>query len=525
MILVTLTVNNVDKRVSTESLNLEHHWYPFIEDVSAPQYQMATDYGGFCKLGFGSITILPSLFLSDWPPPVQCPITVQYTASTEAAAVTLFESTAHLNSYSRDKVVYDIRELEYGRDLLTEIEDYDGNVVALPRGFGTVTHARPVRIPDVDIGGGYGNAPTYHLGGLLSASTAKRIIGYTYHSAGNTTVHIGDIDGNALNHGWANGTTVYISDSTNFDGGHTIANAAGSTFTIAVEFAEEGLPAYGQAYEAGAIQVFDDGYPIPENFYDNGDGTFSLKAVPVGEVTISGTASETTLTDVLTWAYTRLDLSTLTTTYARDPSPAVNHWADSQQPLIDFISELCAVNTHCCYVTGGDTLVVVDMYRDNGSTDLTEFDFFEQVEYARLSPVKTLTSEWSTFTPEIGFASDDDVTQELYLKETEHKITETVYEYGNEEDIKAFHDDEALVRSALVMIKNILKRDHVTIRLPFSGSLPAPGEKLSWTDGSLPTDIPGYIRARHLAFDFNNVEVQVTGDGEFLRPPEMGALI
>lgn len=532
MLLVSLTVNGVVKRISNESLNLEHHWYPYIESFSAPQIQMTHEYGGFARLGFGSISISPACFTSDWPPPLQCAITCQYTASTEAAAVTLFSSLAHLTGYSRDNVSYEIRELEYDRNLLLETltlssgavitEDYSGNPLVLPRAFGTVTHATPVKIDDVDIGGSYGLAPTYYMAGLLSTSTAKRIIGFSYYDASNTKVHIGDIDGNALNHGWSNGTTIYIVNSTNFSGAHVINNASGSTFTIPVVFAQEPMPLYCSAHASGGIEIYDDGYPIPENFYDNGDGTFSLMDDPVGEVTMSGTAAYTTLTAVMQWAATYLGIGTYNNDYARSPSPPVSVYLTSQQPLIDFMADVCAANSHLFYIDyATDTLYLVDMYADNGTLQLTEFNFFEQVEYEKPAPTKKISTSWTTRASKEGFMSDDDVTTAVFVESYDHEVSVDVYQYGNDLTVNAYHDNEATLKSALVMIKSLLKWDHATIKLPFSTTLPVPGEKISWTDSSLPTDTPGYIRARTIEFDFDNDEVRISGDGIFLQSGQM----
>lgn len=531
MMLLSLTVNGVLKRISNEPLNLEHHWYPYVESFSSPQLQMSHEYGGFVKLGFGSVSISPACFLTDWPPPPQCAITCQYTATTEAAAVTLFSSTAHLTRYSSDGVSYDIRDLEYDRDLLLETmtladgrvitEDYSGNPLVLPRAFGTVTHVDPKQIVDVDIGGDV-EAPTFYLAGLLTTSTALRIIGFTFYDASNTTVHIGDLAEDPLNHGWSNGTTVYIVNSQNFNGSHVISNASGSTFTIPVAFANEKLPLYCSAHISGGIQVYDDGYPEPENFYNNGDGTFSWQKAVVGGITMTGTAAYTTLTQVMEWAAGRLGIGTYSDTYARSPSPPVNIYLDSQRPLIDFMADVCAFHAHLFYIDiDTDTLHLVDMYQDNGSTELTEFQFFEQVEYEKPAPTKKISCAWTTRASKEGFSSDDEVTTDVFVESYEHETSVELFQYGNDLTLTPFHDDETVIHSALVMIKNLFIKDHATIKLPFSTALPVPGHKLSWPDSSLPVDTPGYIRARSIEFDFDNSEVRISGDGQFLQSGQL----
>ena len=528
MLLVQLKVTSVVKRISDRLLTLEHTWYPYIISFSAPQWQVEKDYGGFGRLGFGTITISPRLFENDWPPPIQCEINILYTATNEAAAITLFARMAHLTDYDKESVTYKIQDLEYDQKLLSEVDDYDANTVALPRGFGTVTHVTPTRLPDVDIGAPYGDAPTYSLGSLTSAQGALRIIGFTRYSGGSATkVITGDINGDPVSHGYSNGETVIIVNSDNFNGSHVISNASGSTFTIPIPFASgtESLPLYSCVYQDGDVQVYDDGVPISENFYNNGDGTFSLMATPEGQVTISGTASQTTLSALMSWGRTQLGITSYNNTYARSPSPTISAWVTSQQTVLNFLSEICASFSHLFYIKS-DTLYLVDMYRDNGSDSLTDFEFLESPKYGKFSPIKKLTSKWQTYSAEVGHSGGEhDLTISHYIKTTDHEISEDLYEYGSELSIPAYHYDEANVRSCLVLIRELLGKDKVTVDLPLSGSLPELGEKLSWTDGALPVDVPGFIRTRTLTFDFVVGVVSITGEGTFLQPGYMSRLI
>jgi len=526
MLLVQLTVNTVVKRISDTLLTLEHTWYPYVDAFSAPQWQITKDYGGFGRLGFGTITISPELFESDWPPPIQCNITIQYTASTEAAAVTILaDYTAHLTDYNRESVTFKIQDFEYEQKLLIEMDDYNGNTVAIPKAVGTVTHVTPTRLADVDIGAPYGDAPTYHLSGVSASSTAFRIIGFTYHSAGVTKIITGDIDGDLVNHGYGNGETVIIVNSSNFNTSHVISNVSGATFTIPEAYAIENVPIYASVYQTNDIQVFDDGVPIPGNFYDNSDGTFSLMAVPVGQVTISGTASETTVDDLGSWAKTTLGITTYTNTYARSPSPSVNRWETSQQTIVDFLSEVCSTFTHLSYIKD-DVLHMVDMYIDNGSTSLKNHEFLESPRYGHFSPVKSLTSTWDTYSAFEGTSEDlHDLSTSHYIKTTPHEIKEELYDYGNEMNIEPYQDDEANVRSCLVLIREMFIKDKVSVEIPISATLPDLGEKISWTDNALPDDIPGYIRARTLSFNFIDGTVLITGEGIFLQPGYMGRMV
>ena len=518
MLLCQITINGTLYRISDELLTLEHTWYPYIASFSSPQRQIATDYGGFVRLGFGSITMSPSLFEYQWPPPYQCSVTIQYTATNEAAAIDMFTTSAYLIEYSRESITYKLQDIEYDKDLLIEMEDYNENTVAIARAFGTVTHRTPTQLKNVDIGGVYGEAPTYHAHSLSLSTTAFKIIGFSSYSSGTATqVTVGDIDGNPTNTGYSNSETVIITNSDNFDGSFVISNVSGSTFTIAQAFATESTPIYAQVYQSKNFQVYDDGIPINENLYNNGDGTFSLKATPVGQVTISGTASQTTLDAIASWARTQLDITSYTNTYGRVPSPTVACWISSQQTIVDFLSGICAYCSHLFYIAS-DTLTLVDMYKDNGSSTLTEFQFFESPTYGKFSPIKKISSSWNTYSAETGNSGGEyDVTVSHYIKTNEHEISELLYEHGSETTISPYQVSEDSVRSSLVLIKGIVQKDSVSISIPISASLPVPGQKISWTDTSLIRDTPGYIRIRILTYDFINDTVTISGDGVFIR--------
>ena len=114
MILVTMTINAVDYQISTRQLSLETAWNDDIIDAGNISYQLASKYGGYAKPSFGEIELKPSLFsAANWPPPDSCAVVIEYTASTEAAAEELFAGTAHLRSFDREGVVYDLYQDEY----------------------------------------------------------------------------------------------------------------------------------------------------------------------------------------------------------------------------------------------------------------------------------------------------------------------------------------------------------------------------------------------------------------------------
>ena len=108
MLLVELTVNAVLNRVSVEGHGLTNNWIPRIIGFDAPTLSIPSDHGGYAQLTFGNITFNPLLFIADYPPPVVCPIKIYYTDTTEAARELVFEGTASLSEFDRERVTYSL---------------------------------------------------------------------------------------------------------------------------------------------------------------------------------------------------------------------------------------------------------------------------------------------------------------------------------------------------------------------------------------------------------------------------------
>lgn len=508
MLLVSLTINGTVHRISHYFHNLEHRWNPYIASFTAPQYQLSSEHGGYCRLSLGVIVLNPKLFegAGDFPPPDQCDITAQWTETNEAAAVPLFQSTCHLQPYDNGQISYEIREPEYTVKLLDTAEDYNGDTVPLPRVFGTVEHFSPVRLPDAS------GQPTYHLGGISYSNTGVQVTGFTYASAGAaTTVHC------ASAHGYSNGNAVIVNGTVNFNGTHTISNVSALTFDIPVAFPTDNseiLPIRAHAFLAGHLAVYDDGVPISENVdVSAADGTFSLTATPVGQVTVTGTGPQTTLTGIMSWGRTQLGITSYVDTNARGTSPDVNWVETSQMDLIDFLARICETYTHLFDIKS-DTLTLVDMFVDNGSDTITEYGFFKKAQYGKFAAVKSITAKWSTHTAETGFVNSDETGEQAhYIKTNDHELTDDLYEYGIEMDITPYHYTRSSIQTILSNILIIMARAKITIPIPFESGMPSSGRKISWPDTSTVQDIDAYLNARSITFDFDNHKIMVTGDG------------
>ena len=551
---------------------LDHYWNAYISGFTAPQFQLAKDFGGFEEMGFGSIEFSPDAFTGNWPPAKQCTITIEYTNSTEDAAVEIFTGDIYLERFTTDSVSYKINDKKYTQNLLDVGVDYNGDTVPYPKGFGTVSYVEPLRLADIGI------YPTYHLASLATTNNAKAIISFSSFATGTKTKVVTEVA-----HDWSNGNSVTIDGTINFAGAHTIESAVGSTFAIPVAFPtdnSENLPIHANAHLSGAFTVYDDGVPIQENVLFLSDGTFSLSASPVGTVTMSGTASETDLEEVMSWGRLRLNMASLATTYARAVSPEVSYWADSQQPLIDFMSDVCAFFTHYFFIKGS-RLTLGDMLLDNGSETLDEYDYFD-VSYSAMNATSQVKASWSTW---LGVEEKvDEIRSAKYVKEFKNSIvaslytissgttdgtelkklddsgatfitdgvlvghvaqnltdntssvilavTETALElvddifvsgesyvvgpsfpYGKEVVVEPYHNAKSNVSAALQNILLVLSRDYVEITIPISDTLPEPGKKLTFSDTQTVEDTNSWIRARTLSYKFESEEVTIGGEG------------
>ncbi len=193
------------------------------------------------------------------------------------------------------------------------------------------------------------------------------------------------------------------------------------------------------------------------------------------------------LVDIASWfcgaSYLNL---TLDSTYARATPPDVAFQNSGEQLAVDLFSEICAFFTHCFYISG-TTLYLIDMLGDAGSQALTEFQFFPS-EYLNEAPV-------------------------AIAKTTNYKRF-SAYPYGGEISMATeFADTQARVEAALDNILTVANAPRARLRVPFIGSLPTPGKRLSWTDTSLGQDLSMWIRARTLTYDFAAEEVIIEGEG------------
>lgn len=213
---------------------------------------------------------------------------------------------------------------------------------------------------------------------------------------------------------------------------------------------------------------------------------YGLHGPSYDETIADGTVYNDTLINVLNTILTGIaEISTLNSSAARSPSPNVNFTVDGDQLAIELASDLAAFYTHLIYVSGS-TAYLVDMLGDNGSRTITEFDFFPP---------------------------DYDYNEPVALARSGDVMRTSSYPYGKEIKVDPYHATQANVETALDDILTVVNKPRCRLPIPLLGSLPVPGEKISWTDTALVAETSAYIRARILTYDFAKERVTIEGEG------------
>ena len=413
--------SNVVVRASSQNYQGDQFWDQFIIDLTPPQFRLDHPSGGYCKLGFGDMTLTLDTFQASgiWPPPEACPVRISY-ADTTNTITELFVGTMHRQKLSRDGIVYQLYERTFDKMLLSEAEDYNGDTVPLPKAFGVVTHQSPVRIPDTE--------------------------------AGNQVYH----------HGYLSGT-------------------------IGVDW-----------------HVYDDGVNVDTNVDNATASTFEYTVALVGEITVSGTGSQTTLIEIFDWAAGASNLnlsfdSTLATTFS------ASYWANSQDVLVSFLDQLAAYASHLFYIVN-DTLYLVDMDSDNGTTSLTEFEFYPaSISFA--SPVSLVKTEWTD-----RVAVEETIGK--YIKDVPQEVTVSgAHPYGNEESADCFQSTISAVTASLTRIHGYMTSTRWETSIPLNATFPLPGMKITALDESMGQGVNIEIHVRDIEYDFENYEIKIAGEG------------
>jgi hypothetical protein len=436
-----------------------------------PSYAMDTPHGGHLKCNSGSITIALSAFSAlFWPPPKTISIIISHTETSYASKVQVFSGTGYISKVDYpESVTYSLYGLQRGGPMLKEAIDYDGRTIVLPRAFGSVTHAKCIRLPDIMAQIEGGTPPMYacYTGGYLIYDADFRV----YDDGV-------DITSNIERYG-LDGTGVYY------------------------DIEEWGPGVKGVAY-------------------------FALTVTPTGTVTVSGngrvgngTSDDITdpiyLCDVFTWACNSYHLN-LTQDFGDFTGYQVSVYVTTQVDLLTFLSQIAAANLFMFYIyqnsnAYGSTngLVLINMRENLPALSTYAIDIstdaIQGSNYTYLAPMVQLTYRWAeTIANDVLFV----------LEDIERSITvNTENICGEPAEVELYLTDPETIKARLSEIIDFHHKVRGSFRLPLSGTLPIPGQQLDVTDTRYSPAISGTFYVRDIQYDFINREIIVSGEGGF----------
>ena len=286
-----------------------------------------------------------------------------------------------------------------------------------------------------------------------------------------------------------------------------------------------GCPTYHSMYVAGTLgtdwHVFDDGVNIDANAGDNGDGTFSLDSSPVGEITVSGTGTIETLSDLIAWAcqddradymaaFAGLGLSYIyNSALEASPSPSLSYMANSQQLLLDFISSVAAYFRHLYYETGY-ALIGVHMGTPNGDRELTDgYDFYQKTSYEDPAAISLIRAAWQQRS-----AVEETIGKYVKAEDIEETV-ESSYPYGDEESVSPYEYTRSAIKTSLEELLEYMLKTEARLAIPMSDNMPVPGERITYKDeDNFDQTLNVVMFCRTIKYDFERETVEIIGDAE-----------
>ncbi len=207
-----------------------------------------------------------------------------------------------------------------------------------------------------------------------------------------------------------------------------------------------------------------------------------------GSTILGDTFTDVPFKDVFTACAVTLGLS-LDTSLARSSNTEINHTVSSEKEITDLLSDISAFYTHSYYIDADtDTLYLQDMFQDNGTTTITEFDYFPS-NYEFNTPVSVITS--GQFNSGVTYPYGKGISQTPYVQTA------------------------ASAGVALANIWEIYHKTNTNLNIPLVEPLPTlPGLRVQWTDTAQGVDTSAYLRVRTVRYDFDKEEVRITGEGE-----------
>lgn len=249
------------------------------------------------------------------------------------------------------------------------------------------------------------------------------------------------------------------------------------------------------------VNAYESGTLINDGWVNNGDGTVTRKITISDELTFCGISDKTTIAQIFEWACVKMGIEFVNKhsgDWQIDSVP-------DQMTVLEYLEKISYYAFYRFYIRDG-ILTLVDLEKNNGSTNLTQYSFTEPV-YSYPDRIKTLESNWTTrkIIQETGFAA--------YMGEEEHsiKLWGNNREIGNEEDIgQVFNNDESKV--SIIMEKHLvyLQKPDVKFYIPIT-RFPSPIEEISFFHTRANAEIRGVVKAEGINMSYSNKTVSIEG--------------
>ncbi len=496
MIISTIYINKTLNRISDEGKSLTYWWDEVIVSFDPPQFSMDTDQGGFCRMNFGGIEFSPKLFIGDWPPPIKCPITIQYLdddATDESGATTLFTGTAQITSYDRDSVKYDLYGDDYTTPLLLETVDYNGDLVPLPKIFGNISYAVPIRLADV------GGKQTFHKAGIVSTTPGSS---FSVFDDGI------NVDGNVTDN--ADGTFSLTATPT----GEVSMSGIGEDTDLddIVEWACHAdrlnltySGTYVRTVQPSLIYYATNQTPLVDflsnicAFYTH---LFYISGTTLNLVDMLKNNGTRTVTEFKyfpsNFEYNR-PLSTIRASW--EERVAVTETIGSYVKTYNYETQKL-INTITTGITDGTTsskLVdsTADFVTDNIEIEMT---------------AKNLTDSTQTTIVAIDDLNTLSLDDDIFISGEDYELG-YIFPYGQDKNVRPYTIDKNDIETELVNLMNVLHKPTMVLKVPLDGDLPLPGEQLTIIDTSTVVSTQIIINSRNITYDLSNDEAIVIGEG------------
>jgi hypothetical protein len=176
----------------------------------------------------------------------------------------------------------------------------------------------------------------------------------------------------------------------------------------------------------------------------------------------------------------------LDSTFARDPSPAVNYTASGE--LLSILSDICKFFSHFFYIKR-NKLYLVDMLQSSGSVETDESEFLPVI-YRGSKPYSSFESGGYSVA---GSASYGDI----------FSVSPTC------------HGTQSNIEAALSDIKTIVEKKQLAVPFPMTAEYVVDtGNNITFVDNSLLGSTSASMYARSITYDFDKDEFLIDGEGE-----------